>query len=177
MFTKRYIKQQFKDRQGFGSKTMNYLFRGKFRPTNLPTTKTTSPLKKSLKKLQETYPELTFKDIFPRGQLIQIRNKWKNAPLGLNDEELDKYFREKYGVKETEKLGMNTVDETTPVQKTSSLPEINTPPLPEQAMPSPQVVGSRPQAPGVMQSGLTPSETALLSDEEKMIRLRQRGLA
>ena len=61
--------------------------------------------------------------------------------------------------------------------KTSSLPEINTPPLPEQAMPSPQVVGSRPQAPGVMQSGLTPSETALLSDEEKMIRLRQRGLA
>jgi len=44
-------------------------------------------------------------------------------------------------------------------------------------MPSPQVVGSRPQAPGVMQSGLTPSETALLSDEEKMIRLRQRGLA
>ncbi len=49
--------------------------------------------------------------------------------------------------------------------------------LPEQPMPSPQVVGSRPQAPGVMQSGLTPSETALLSDEEKMIRLRQRGLA
>jgi len=177
MFTKRYIKQQFKDRQGFGSKTMNYLFRGKFRPTNLPTTRTTSPLKKSLKKLQETYPELTFKDIFPRGQLIQIRNKWKNAPLGLNDEELDKYFREKYGVKESEKLGMNTVDETTPVQRTSALPEINTPPLPEQAMPSPQVVGSRPQAPGVMQSGLTPSETALLSDEEKMIRLRQRGLA
>ena len=93
------------------------------------------------------------------------------------DEELDKYFREKYGVKEPEKVGMNTVDETTPVQRTSALPEINTPPLPEQAMPSPQVVGSRPQAPGVMQSGLTPSETALLSDEEKMIRLRQRGLA
>ena len=43
-------------------------------------------------------------------------------------------------------------------------------------MPSPQVVQN--QAPGnIMQNGLTATENALLSEEEKQIRLRQRGLA
>ena len=56
------------------------------------------------------------------------------------------------------------------------LPEVQTPPLPLQPMPSAQVL--QPQAPGnIMATGLTPVENALLSDEEKQIRLRQRGLA
>ena len=46
-------------------------------------------------------------------------------------------------------------------------------PLPVQPQPNPVVV----QAPNAMQSGLTPAEGALLSEEEKMIRLRNRGLA
>ena len=33
------------------------------------------------------------------------------------------------------------------------------------------------QAPGAMNQGLTPIENALLSEEEKQIKLRQRGLA
>ena len=51
--------------------------------------------------------------------------------------------------------------------------------LPEQPMPSPQVVQPQPmvQAPGLMNQGLTATENALLSEEEKQIRLRQRGLA
>ena len=56
------------------------------------------------------------------------------------------------------------------------LPEVQTPPLPIQPMPNAQVI--QPQAPGnIMNTGLTPVENALLSDEEKQIRLRQRGLA
>ena len=61
---------------------------------------------------------------------------------------------------------------------------INTDPLgpaalPQQPMPNPQVVQPQPmaQAPGVMNQGLTATENALLSEEEKQIRLRQRGLA
>ena len=46
-------------------------------------------------------------------------------------------------------------------------------PLPVQPQPNPAVV----QAPNAMQTGLTPAEGALLSEEEKMIRLRNRGLA
>jgi len=55
------------------------------------------------------------------------------------------------------------------------LEEIQTSPLPMQPMPSAQIL--QPQAPGnVMTSGLTAVENALLSEEEKMIKLRQRGM-
>ena len=54
----------------------------------------------------------------------------------------------------------------------SSLPT-NVPPLPEQPMPNQQIV----QTPQPMQQGLTVTENGLLTDEEKAIRLRQRGLA
>ena len=49
--------------------------------------------------------------------------------------------------------------------------------LPQQPMPSPAVVQTAmAPAPGVTNQGLTPIENALLSEEEKQIRLRQRGL-
>ena len=46
-------------------------------------------------------------------------------------------------------------------------------PLPEQPMPNPAIV----QKPTPMTTGLTPVEQGLLSEEEKMIKLRNRGLA
>jgi len=56
--------------------------------------------------------------------------------------------------------------------------ELQTPPLPQTPMPSAQILQPQPQAPGaITQNGLTPTENALLSEEEKQIRLRQRGLA
>jgi hypothetical protein len=64
--------------------------------------------------------------------------------------------------------------EEVPVQPTSTDPfrsQLQTP------MPSQEVVQTAAvQAPGVMNQGLTPTESALLSEEEKQIRLRQRGL-
>jgi hypothetical protein len=51
----------------------------------------------------------------------------------------------------------------------------NVQPLPPQPMPNQQVV-QQPQ-PNVMQSGLTPTESALLNESEKVLRLKQRGLA
>ena len=50
--------------------------------------------------------------------------------------------------------------------------------LPPTPMPAQEVVQTAAvQTPGVMNQGLTPTENALLSEEEKQIRLRQRGLA
>jgi len=50
--------------------------------------------------------------------------------------------------------------------------------LPMQVMPSQEVIQTAAvQAPGAMNQGLTATENALLSEEEKQIRLRQRGLA
>jgi len=49
--------------------------------------------------------------------------------------------------------------------------------LPPTPMPAQEVIQtSAVQAPGVMNQGLTATENALLSEEEKQIRLRQRGL-
>ena len=53
-------------------------------------------------------------------------------------------------------------------------------PLPPQPQPNPAVVqqpGPATQQATAMTTGLTPTEQALLSEEEKMIRLRNRGLA
>jgi len=47
--------------------------------------------------------------------------------------------------------------------------------LPPQPMPAPNVVGQAPQMSTAQ--GLTPTELALLSQEEQQIRLKQRGLA
>jgi len=61
----------------------------------------------------------------------------------------------------------------------SELPSSNTTnvqPLPPQPQPNPQVV-SKPPMPMNQQTGLTATETGLLTDAEKAIRLRQQGLA
>ena len=47
----------------------------------------------------------------------------------------------------------------------------------ELPMPSSDVVQTAQATPNVMNTGLTPAESALLSEEEKMIKLRDRGLA
>ncbi len=52
----------------------------------------------------------------------------------------------------------------------------NVQPLPLQPQPNPQVV-SKPSIPVNQQTGLTATETGLLTDAEKAIRLRQQGLA
>ena len=44
-------------------------------------------------------------------------------------------------------------------------------------MPDSNVVQTAQASPNVMQSGLTPTESALLSEEEKMMTLKNRGLA
>jgi len=56
--------------------------------------------------------------------------------------------------------------------------DINIASLPQTPMPNPQVVQNpMQQASGVTATGLTPTENALLSEEEKQIVLRSRGLA
>jgi hypothetical protein len=52
----------------------------------------------------------------------------------------------------------------------------NVQPLPVQPQPNPQVVSKPPVTPN-QQTGLTATETGLLTDAEKAIRLRQQGLA
>ena len=67
------------------------------------------------------------------------------------------------------------------VEATESFDPFKQSALPPTAMPNAQVIQSAAMqqvgAPGTMNQGLTPTENALLSDEEKQIKLRSRGLA
>ncbi len=63
-------------------------------------------------------------------------------------------------------------DYITPVPSTAAQA-----PLPPTPMPNPQVISSIPAMQNISQTGLTPTEQALLSPEEQQIRLRQRGLS
>ena len=85
----------------------------------------------------------------------QLKDDMENIPLG---DDFYKYINpDDYLIKEE-----------------SSLPQGF---MPQQPMPQQGVVQSPQPAQVSMNTGLTPTENALLSDEEKQIRLRQRGLA
>jgi len=100
-----------------------------------------------------------------------IMAKEKNIPNPLNRrvlKQLKKIEKQLYKQRLNKDFIINEEDYLLPEPNTSMVP-----PLPEQPQPNVSVVQS---TPNVMQTGLTPVETALLSEEEKMIALKNRGL-
>ena len=100
-----------------------------------------------------------------------IMSKENNIPNPLNRrvlKQLKKIEKQLYKQRLNKDFIINEEDYLLPEPNTSMVP-----PLPEQPQPNVSVVQS---TPNVMQTGLTPVETALLSEEEKMIALKNRGL-
>ena len=97
LFTREELNKEFRGRQEFGQVVINGINNGTYRAANIPDTSVSSLFPKILERLQRAYPEknLELDNIFPRDQLIEIKEKWNNAPLGLSDAELDAYFRGK----------------------------------------------------------------------------------
>ena len=156
------LSRQFKDRQ-ISEKNFNNLRNAQFDPY-LPSADIEEKFSENARKLGGPNPYN-----IARPQILRMVNDMKrmrlnNRGLFSTDERLLK--SEGGEVESLPGLDINNY----------LLPEIQTPPLPLQPMPNAQVL--QPQAPGnIMATGLTPVENALLSDEEKQIRLRQRGLA
>jgi hypothetical protein len=106
----------------------------------------------------------------------------KNIPNPLNDRVLNVLEQLEDLLYDKQKLNKDYILDDEFIQKYLIKPKgsgdqskLPTPPLEEQPMPSAEVV-SNTQIPDVSQTGLTQTEQALLSPEEKSIRLRQRGL-
>jgi hypothetical protein len=96
----------------------------------------------------------------------------KNIPNPLNNrvlKQLGKIEDKLYKQKLNQPFIINEEDYLLEESNTSMVP-----PLPEQPMPNAAIVQSPPP---VTQTGLTMMEQALLSEEEKMITLKNRGLA
>ena len=190
------IRMHFKARGGFGAQTINMILNGKFDAANLPSIDFTSLLPKKLKTINRTDKwknnPLKLSDIYDREELMNIKNKWMRVPLGLSDAQLEEYFitgedpRVKEPAKEfklipDKEIGIppKTSDKKEPIWKRaikilpgdqSNLP-INTPPVSEEVVKTTALPSNINQ-----NTGLTHVEEALLSNEEKAMRLRQRGM-
>jgi hypothetical protein len=161
-----------KQRSGLSSKAIRLIMSGKFNPVTF----SESLFEKKLRTLAKREDEQGFKYDLPKS-FIFPKNDLKRVIRELQRDDLNEPFH--YDVeKEKEAMelrgdlptGIETIQQE-PV-RVSQKPE--TPPLPTTPMPNQQVVQT---AALPVMNGLTPTENALLSEEEKMIKLRSRGIA
>ena len=176
------IYAQVKDRKGFSRRTLFLMYNGKFDPANIPPIDFSSIYPGILKRINnktmyEDNP-LELKDIYDREELMNIKRKWMSIPLQLSDKQLEHYFRTgevlEEEVKETEDTSMilpPAVSEPKQVARVKPQVPLNA------ANVSAEVISSQPNQNVVGSSGLTATETAWLSPEEKAMRLKQKGLA
>ena len=160
------IKKIFKARKGISSKTIRNIMRGRFTPVTFSETR----FEKKIDTLRKREKEQDF-DYGLDKKFIFPKNDMKRVIRRLNKDKLDDVF---FYDKPKEDL-RGSVPVKTPDVGIASIrtPEIKTPPLP----PQPTPVAPQPVAQVIPQTGLTASETALLSPEEQAIRLKQRGIA
>jgi hypothetical protein len=189
------IMMHFKGRGGFGTRTVAMILNGKFNPANLPAIDITSLLPKKLRTINKTDKwinnPLKLSDIYDRKALFNIKNKWMAVPLGLNNAQLEEYFitGEDPRLKETAKefklipdkeIGQPPKgDEKEPAWKRAIqiLPGDQSNVPVETSEVSEEVVKTAALPSNVNpNTGLTHVEEALLSNEEKAMRLRQKGL-
>ena len=172
----------FQGRGGFGAATIAMLLRGKFDPANVPPLEWTSMYPKILERINRTKKyinnPLKLEDIFDRKEMWNIKAKWGNIPMGLNEKQLEHYFMTgevlEEEVIETEDTSMilpPAVSEPKQVARVKPQVPLNA------ANVSAEVIASKPDQNTVGSTGLTATETAYLSNEEKAMKLKQKGLA
>ena len=148
----------FEDR-GISKQEYGALFGGDFRPYT-PSKNIVEKFARKADEFREANP--AYKDPFQEAlpTIIEMIQEFSGADLS----ESWKFKPSDFGIEE--------VDEEIQFKD----PTLGS--LPQQPMPSNQVIQtSQLQGMGNMNQGLTPIENALLSDEEKQIRLRNRGMA
>jgi hypothetical protein len=180
------IRMHFKARGGFGAQTINMILNGYFDPANLPAIEFTSLLPKKLRTINRTDKwknnPLSLNDIYDREELMNIKKKWMRVPLGLSDAQLEEYFITGIDprLKEEKKTTIEPTSSIMPQETKTQLTELITPPNSqpiETSEVSADVVKTAALPANVnQQTGLTHVEEALLSNEEKAMRLRQRGM-
>jgi hypothetical protein len=146
-------------------KDYRYLESNKFRPYTI-----SKPL---MQKTEEIYKELS-----TNFDNIEITKTLSNQTLSSLSRMISDMSRVPLGEDISKYIDVNDYligDKPSLLGPRSEGP-VNVQPLPPQPQPNPQVV-SKPPIPMNQQSGLTATETGLLTDAEKAIRLRQQGLA
>ena len=159
------IRQKFKERKGISSKVLNSLMNGEFVPVNF----SESRFEKKIKKIRANEEQFGYSynlsddELYPKYELKDVLTNLKYNSLS------DDFYYDKQDLRSEAPIENIEVEQVAEIPQ----PEIKTPPLPKQ--PEPVV---QPTATNIIpDTGLTASETALLSPDEQAIRLKQRGIA
>jgi hypothetical protein len=149
-------------------KNFNSIMNNEFRPMGL-----TKGVKQGFQRIEEEIRQNFDDATIPVGLpeyvediLNSLQETMQNIPLG---DDFGKYIRlEDWLIKDDRQGSIPGAGGERQVTQV--------PPLPEQPMPNPQIITPPMPQMSQLNQGLTPAESALLSEEDKQIRLRQRGL-
>ena len=171
-FTEKEIKELLRGRRALSDKDVNYVMTGFYNAENLPNFKKDSAIRNTIKNInRELETDYKIDDFVDKKKLRDIRNKYKNIPLGLSEEDREEFLRStlerKIDIKEPkleERLKLRESQDQSKAQPV-------TPAAP--FLPDPQIANMF-AANINPTTGLTPTESALLSPEEQVIARRLR---
>jgi len=171
-FTEKEIKDLLTGRRALSDKDVRNVMTGFYNAENLPNFKKDSAIRNTIKNInRELETDYKINDFVDKKKLNEIRSKYKNIPLGLSDEDREEFLRStterKLDIKEPkleERLELQEKQDQSKVQPV-------TPAAP--FLPDPQIANMF-AANINPTTGLTQTESALLSPEEQIIRQRLR---
>ena len=181
-YTEKEIKETIEGRQPFGKKDLKFLMKGYYNPANVPNlsaadnNRFTNAIETINRKEGTNYK---MKDFFNKSQLKEIQKKWQYIPLGERDidfslpkkQRINPYIEDTKELIDLKKKQIETEREN---KNQSSLPPA---PIGTQDLNMENFTASResPTFSGTVDqvSGLTDTQTALLSPEEQVIARRQ----
>ena len=169
-FTEKEIRDILSGRRAFSKQDVNNLLSGFFTPENVPNFKKDSAVANAIKNInRELETNYTVNDFVNRQELFEIRRKYMNIPLGLSEEEREEFLRStperKMDIKEP------AIEQRIQLIEDQQSVKPQTPAAP--FLPNPQI--SNMFAANINPTtGLTQTESALLSPTEQIIRQRSR---
>jgi len=170
-FTEKEIKDLISGRRALSKKDVSNVMSGFFYPENVPNFKKDSAVRNAIKNInRELGTEYTVSDFINKSELNAIRRKYLNIPLGLSDEEREEFLRStperKFEIKEP---AIEKRFELIEDQQSKAQPQVPA----SNFLPDPQISNMFAQNVDPT-TGLTSTQTALLSPEEQVIAKRLR---
>ena len=170
-FTEKEIKDLLSGRRALSKKDVNMVMLGTYNPENLPNFKKDSALRNTIKNInRELETDYRVDDFVNRMKLNEIRRKYMTIPLGLSEEEREEFLRST-PERKIEELEPKIEKRIETIEGQTGSVQPVTPAAP--FLPDPQIANMF-AANIDPTTGLTQTESALLSPEEQIIRQRLR---
>ena len=166
-FTEKEIKNLLSGRRALSKRDVNSVMIGLFQPENIPSFKRDTALGNGIKNInRELGTNYTYKDFVDKDSLNDIRKKYKNIPLGLDDADRQPFFetinKEKLQerrelLKDRQEILIEQKENQSQIIKPQTPAAVNVP-MPDATMTAGITANVSPM------TGLTGTEDALLSD-------------